>query len=130
MRTLTSARPWLLALALAAPLAAVAAPSESVQRDVDYLLAYIGDSGCQFNRNGSWVDARAAQAHVRMKYDQLAASDQIATARDFIDKAASFSSFSGTPYQVRCANEAPVASGLWLSQALAKRQAATAASAR
>jgi hypothetical protein len=119
-----------MALALAAPLSAGAAPSEGVRRDVEYLLAYIGDSGCQFNRNGSWVDARAAQAHVRMKYDQLAAGDKIATARDFIDKAASVSSLSGTPYQVRCANAAPVTSGAWLSDALAKRQAATAASAR
>ena len=101
MRTFKTAAPLLLALALAAPLVARAAPSPAVQQDVKHLLEYIEQSGCSFYRNGSWSDAKAAQGHVRMKYDYLSAQGRIVTAKDFIEKAASESSLSGSPYQMR-----------------------------
>lgn len=126
MINITIARPLVLALALAAPFsaprAARAAPAENVQQDVNHLLAFIEKSGCSFYRNGSWSDSKAAQAHVRMKYDHLASRDQIANAKEFIEKAASESSFSGTPYQVRCGFNPPVTSRAWLNEELARYQ--------
>ncbi len=107
-------------MALAAPLVAGAAPSPSVQQEVDYLLAYVETSGCEFYRNGSWSDAKAAQGHIRTKYDYLARRDKIGTAQDFIANAASESSLSGIPYQVRCGVKPPVLSRVWLSEALAR----------
>ena len=122
MRTLHTARPWLLALALAAPMAAGAAPAAGVQQDVDHLLAFIETSNCSFYRNGTRSDAKAALAHVRMKYDYLAGRDKVASAKDFIELAASQSSLSGKPYQVMCPGSAQVPSRAWLSEELARWQ--------
>ena len=106
-----------------APLAR-AAPPAIVQQEVDHLLRYVGDSGCAFKRNGVWNDARAAAAHAREKYDFLVTLGRIDTTRDFIDKAASSSSMTGLPYEVRCGGSAPVSSGLWLGEELARYRAA------
>ena len=118
-----SGKRTLLALALAAPLFAHADPSPTVLQEVKHLLGFIEQSGCEFNRNGSWSDARAAVAHVKMKFDYLLQKDKIASAADFIDKAASESSLTGTPYQVKCGKAAAVLSRAWLSQELARYQA-------
>lgn len=124
MRTLsTAAKRTALALALASPLFAHAAPSPSVLQEVQYLLGFIEQSGCDFNRNGSWADAKAAAGHVKMKFEYLLRQDKIASAADFIEKAASESSFSGTPYQVKCGKAAAILSRAWLSDELKKYQA-------
>jgi len=115
-----TARPLLLALALAAPLLARAETPTAVREDVRYLLGFIEKSGCSFYRNGSWSDAKAAEAHVRMKYDYLADRSEINTVKDFIEKAASVSSFTGSPYQVKCPGSAPMLSRAWLGEELAR----------
>ena len=122
MRNFKTARPVLLALSLsfAAPVLALAQPPAGVKEDVGYLLGFIAKSGCSFYRNGSWSDSKAAEAHVRMKFDYLSDRNEINTAKDFIDKAASVSSFSGSPYQVKCPGSAPVLSRTWLSEELAR----------
>ena len=122
MRTYKTVKPLLVALSLsfAAPVLALAETPANVREDVRYLLGFIEKSGCSFYRNGSWSDARAAEAHVRMKYDYLSDRNEIGTVRDFIEKAASVSSFSGSPYQVRCPGNAPVLSGTWLGEELAR----------
>jgi len=125
MDNLKTAKTLLLALALAAPLAARAAPPPNVQQDVKHLLEFIDHSGCSFFRNGSWSDAKTAEGHVHMKYDYLALQGRIVTAQDFIEKAASQSSLSGAPYQIRCGSNAPVLSRVWLSEELARYQAGT-----
>ena len=121
MRTLKAAIPLLLALA--APLAALAAPAPAVQEEIKYLLSYIEKSGCEFYRNGSWSDAKTAQGHIQTKYNFLVGRDHVATVSDFIDKAASESSMTGTPYQVRCGRNPPVLSRVWLGEELARHQA-------
>ena len=121
MRTLKAAIPLLLALAT--PLAARAAPSPAVQEEIKYLLTYIENSGCEFYRNGSWSDAKTAQGHIQTKYNFLVGRDHVATVSDFIDKAASESSMTGTPYQVRCGRNPPVLSRVWLGEELARHQA-------
>lgn len=123
MRTSKTAIPVLLALALAAPLMAGASPSPGVQQEVKYLLGYVENSGCEFYRNGSWSDAKTAQGHIQTKYNFLVGRDHVATVSDFIDKAASESSMTGTPYQVRCGQKPPVLSRAWLGEELARHQA-------
>jgi Family of unknown function (DUF5329) len=116
-----TARPaLLLILCMLVPPATRAAPPPSAQVEIDYLLAHVGASGCEFYRNGSWYDAARAQAHLRAKYDYLAARNLVRSAEDFIDKAATKSSLSGQPYQIRCAGYAAVASSQWLRDALAR----------
>jgi hypothetical protein len=88
--------------------------------EINYLLGLIEKSGCEFFRNGTWYDAQQAQAHLRAKYDALAAHNQIKTAEDFIEKAASNSSMSGRPYQIKCGGGAAISTGQWFSAALAQ----------
>jgi hypothetical protein len=103
--------------------AAGAAPPAMVQQEVNYLLGYIGNSGCEFNRNSTWNDAKAAEAHAREKYDYLAALGWIGTTRDFIDKVASASSLSGQAYAIRCGDGPVMPSGRWLNEELARYRA-------
>ena len=118
----TAVKQTALALALAFPLFAHADPSPTVLQEVKYLLSFIEQSGCEFNRNGSWASAKAAQAHVQSKLDYLLRQDKIVTALDFIDKAASESSMTGTPYQVKCGKAAAILSRTWLTDELKKYQ--------
>ena len=112
-----------LILALALLPASHAAPPASAQEEIHYLLQFVKTSGCAFYRNGSWYDSAKAEGHLRDKYIMLAARDQIQTAEDFIDKAATQSSLSGRPYAVRCAGVEAVPSRQWLSDALARYRA-------
>jgi hypothetical protein len=61
-----------------------------------------------------------AQAHLRDKYKYLTARNLINTTEDFIDKAATESSISGQPYEVRCKGGATVRSNQWLRDELAR----------
>ena len=100
--------------------AAYAAPPATAAIEISYLLGLIEQSGCEFFRNGTWYDAQRAQAHLRAKYDMLTATDQIKSAEDFIEKAASNSSMSGQPYQIRCGGGAAMTTRQWFSAALAR----------
>jgi hypothetical protein len=100
-----------------------AEPSATVQLEVGFLLGYIEASGCEFYRNGTWHDAKEAQAHVRSKYKYLVATNQIHATEDFIEKAATKSTLSGQPYEVRCHGGPMQASDQWLRDALARRRA-------
>ena len=91
-----------------------------MQEEVNFLLAYIEHSGCEFYRNGTWHDAKAAQAHLRDKYKFLVARNQIKTAEGFIEKAATESSFSGRPYAARCNGGVSESSSQWLRRELTR----------
>lgn len=76
------------------------------------------NSGCQFNRNGSWHAANEAEEHLRRKYSYLLRKDLITSAESFVELAASRSSISGKPYLVRCGKAAPVQSQAWFLEQL------------
>ncbi len=88
--------------------------------EIEYLLNYAETSGCDFYRNGTWYDAKRGRAHLKSKYDWLAARNMIDGADDFIARAGSKSSISGRQYQVRCEGGAPQPSGPWLTDALTR----------
>lgn len=83
-------------------------------REVSFLLGYVAGSACMFYRNGSWYDSVQALAHLREKYDWLAARREIASAEDFIDKVATRSRLTGEAYAVRCPDGVIVATAPWL----------------
>ena len=112
-----------LALGLAIAPVARAEPPAIMQQEINYLIRHIGNSGCAFKRNGTWNDSKTAEAHVRGKYEYLATAGRIDTTKDFIDKAATESSLSGQPYEIRCRGDLPMASSLWLSNELARYRA-------
>jgi Family of unknown function (DUF5329) len=99
---------------------AQSAPPVIAQTEINYLLGFIERSGCMFYRNGSWYDAGQAQAHLRSKYDALAAMGRIVTAEDFIEHAATKSSLSGEAYAIRCNSAPAVTTNQWLRDALAR----------
>jgi len=102
----------------------LAQPVSNAQTEINYLLDFVEISGCEFYRNGSWYDSVRAQDHLRKKYDYLAARDRIVTAEDFIEKAASESSFTGIPYEIRCGGGCTtVATSAWLLAVLGRYRA-------
>jgi len=117
-------RRWVIGLIVAfgalAASAASAEPTPAVRAEVNFLLGYVEGSGCDFDRNGSWYTSPEAQQHLRDKFNYLVARDLIHSTEDFIDRAASESSFSGRAYRVRCKGGLPVTSKQWLSEELAR----------
>jgi hypothetical protein len=107
----------------AAPLAA------PVRAEVDTLLDALQNSGCRFNRNGTWYDGRKAKEHLLEKLDYLERRGTVASTERFIDLAASTSSMSGKPYLVQCGAAAAVESRAWLTSTLQSIRAGGAASA-
>ena len=112
MRTLA------LGVLLAATASAHAALSPVAEREITHLLTRMAQSGCEFNRNGSWHGAAEASAHLQKKYDYLRNKNLLSSAEDFIAGAATQSSLSGQAYQVRCAGGAAVDSSVWFRQML------------
>ena len=89
-------------------------PSPAARTEIEHLLAFVAKSGCQFNRNNTWYVSREASAHLAKKERHLEEHGQIASAEDFIVKAATKSSVTGKPYTVRCGSEPAIASDEWL----------------
>src|SRR5947207_2016635 len=92
MKIRTAGRAALAALAfstsLFGSLPAVAEVPAGTKAEIDHLIAFVGDSGCEFYRNGSWYDGKKGQSHISDKYNWLLGRDMIQTTGDFIDKAA------------------------------------------
>ena len=99
----------------------------------DYLADYLrrllaaglepAGAGRAFIRNGSEYPAAEARAHLQKKLDYRERKDLVASSEDFIERAATQSSLSGKPYQVRCATQTRNSAD-WLNQELRRlRQA-------
>ena len=96
------------------------APSTAARTEIEHLLAFVAKSGCQFNRNNTWYPAPEASAHLAKKERYLEEHGQIASAEDFVAKAATKSSMTGRPYSVRCGSEPAIASDEWLMAELVR----------
>ena len=94
------------------------APSATVQKEVEQLFAALKQSQCEFQRNGTWYDAAKASEHLQQKYQYLLNKKLVPSTEAFIERAATESSMSGKPYQVRCGQNAPVNSRQWFEQQL------------
>ncbi|HIV70099.1 MAG TPA: DUF5329 domain-containing protein [Candidatus Aquabacterium excrementipullorum] len=97
-----------------------AEPSEATRREVAHLFRHLEQSGCQFQRNGTWYDAHQAVGHLQQKYDYLLKKGLAPTTEAFIERAGSQSSMSGKAYEVRCGQSVPVHSADWLRIELAR----------
>lgn len=89
-----------------------------MQQEVEHLFTHLEISGCQFNRNGSWYSASEAAAHIRKKYEYLLNRNLLKTTESFIEKAATKSSMSGKPYEVKCEGQPVVLNSVWFSKEL------------
>lgn len=98
-------RYWILSLAFVLPLlavehaAAAAAPAGETQK-IEALIQDVRElKDATFIRNGSSYSSESAATFLRRKWQ--ANQSAVKTARDFIDKVASFSGTSGKPYLIR-----------------------------
>ena len=115
----------LLALLMNAPPLYAEPLSPAARGEIEVLLSRLAASDCQFKRNGRWHTAVEAQVHLRRKLDYLVDKGAVASAEQFIERAASQSSMSGQAYQVKCGSQAPAASGAWLRAELQRLRAGT-----
>jgi hypothetical protein len=97
-----------------------ATPPTLAQTEITYLLGFVERSKCQFYRNGSWYDSKKAEEHLREKYNLLAASNQIDSTEDFIEKIAAASSLTRQSYRVRCADQITLTTEQWLRSELTR----------
>ncbi len=114
----------LFLLGLWAPQAAASTLPVESRYEINHILTMLKTSDCQFNRNGIWYNADAAQSHLRRKLDYLVDRGAVASTEQFIERAATKSSFSGKSYLVKCGNDAPMQSSIWLSSLLHEVRAA------
>lgn len=120
-----------IALMLLSGACAAQDPPPAAQQEIGHLLGYLKASGCQFGRNGSWYTPQEAIDHLDEKYQYLLRHDMVNSAEDFIEYAATKSSWSGKPYLVKCGAAEPLETSGWFRAELQKyRKSATAASAR
>jgi hypothetical protein len=125
--TLRVLMPALLAACLFASHAVAAALPPAARAEIDSLLSRLAASDCQFMRNGDWHTAAEARAHLQRKLDYLADRGAVASAEQFIDRAATKSSVSGSVYLVKCGGQPAVPSGWWLHAQLRALRTAPAA---
>ncbi|GAB3366037.1 YfeK family protein [Lysobacter rhizosphaerae] len=123
-------RSFALLAGLLLSLPAFSAPPPTAAREIDQLIAALGGSGCDFQRNGSWYPAAKAEEHLRRKYEWLREHDKVATAEQFIERAGTQSSMSGRAYSVRCPGKPVVDSAAWLRARLLEMRKANPSPAR
>jgi Family of unknown function (DUF5329) len=99
---------------------AQAAESATTKAEIAHLFTVLETSNCQFNRNGSWHDAKEASAHLSTKYKYLQNLHLVPSAEKFIERAATESSFSNRAYQIKCADNVVQPSAPWFTAALLK----------
>jgi hypothetical protein len=102
------------------------APALSEREKIERLLAYVAQSPAIFVRNGTDYSGAQAADHLRTKWNR--AGSRIATAREFIDQAATSSSATGKPYQIRIESGEVIVSRQWLLEALTRIEARTTTS--
>jgi hypothetical protein len=96
-------------------LAAVAPPAEKAK--IEALIHHVETlKDAKFVRNGKEYDAVSAAKFLREKWE--ANDKEIKTAKDFVAKAASFSSTSGKPYLIRFKDGREVKCGDYLGSQL------------
>ena len=84
--------------------------------EINHLLDFVENSGCDFIRNGAAHDAHEARSHIERKYHYV--KSRVSSTEDFIKYAATQSSLSGERYMVDCGGKIESSSD-WLSRELA-----------
>jgi uncharacterized protein YjhX (UPF0386 family) len=112
----------LLAVAFSGLVQAQAGPDE--KQKIELLIKQVAQSGeIKFVRNGSVYSAGTAAMFLRLKWHANDAA--VKTARDFINKVASFSGTSGQPYLIRMQDGTEMKSRDFLLAALQKIEIST-----
>lgn len=87
-----------------------------VQNEIDHLLAFVENTGCQIERNGKLHAGPDGVEHIRKKYNYF--KDEIDSAEKFIELSATKSTMSGKYYLVLCEGGQKITTRDWLLQEL------------
>ena len=110
-RSLLSALAFLL-------ISAKSAYATDMQSEIKHLLAYIADTSCLYERNGTTHTGPDAVLHINKKYAHF--KDDIDSTERFIELSATKSTISGQYYYIVCQGKPKIKSQLWLLQELQK----------
>ena len=86
--------------------------------EVEHLLAFVKNSGCIINRNGTDHPADKGISHIETKYDYF--RDDISSTEEFIELSATKSTMSGDYYMVKCPGKETIKTQDWLLTELKK----------
>ena len=89
----------------------------TAKKEIAHLFSHLENSGCSFQRNGTWHTAKEAVSHLNQKYQYLLQKNLLSSTEDFITRAASKSSMSGKTYLVKC-GDVTTPSAEWFLQEL------------
>jgi hypothetical protein len=118
-RNLLVMRIFLLVIVLVLSSTSYAADGKAMmEQEIQHLFDHLKNSDCEFNRNGKWYDAEKAVKHIDRKYQYLIIKGLVNSTEQFIERAASESSMSGKPYEVKCGESEPVKSSVWFNREL------------
>jgi len=87
-----------------------------MQKEIMYLLDFVANTACKYERNGTLYGGIEAQAHIKNKYYYFI--EKISSAEDFIKYSATRSTLSGEKYKIFCEDMPVQYSGEWLLEAL------------
>ncbi|MBV1916253.1 MAG: DUF5329 domain-containing protein [Pseudomonadales bacterium] len=117
-------RAWIAVLVLlfcGGVTASGAASDKVADAEINYLIQAVGNSGCTFLRNGTEHSPKDAENHMRLKYKN--GKRWIDSAEQFIERLATKSSWTGTPYYLLCKGKEPQLSSIWMTDQLAAYRA-------
>ena len=80
---------------------------------INKLISAVGESNCQFYRNGKTYTPEESVVHIRKKYNYY--EDDIDSIDKFIELSASKSMISGKPYKILCADAEAELSSSWMA---------------
>lgn len=128
-RSRRSTGAWLLWALLTGAAAQAAPAAPAIEAEIEALLARLESSRCEFNRNGGWYNGADARTHLHGKLEAIARRTTLRSTEQFIELAATVSSSSGRPYEVKCGAGPSVPSAQWLTRELALLRGAGARAA-
>ena len=120
MKNLITLKNLFLSSLLISNIAVADVPANQVI-EVNHLLAFIKESGCIINRNGTDHPAVKGISHIEKKYDYF--RDDITSTEEFIEYSATKSTMSGDFYMVSCPGKETIRTQDWLMTELKRFRA-------
>jgi len=90
--------------------------ASDMQSEINYLIAFLENSECQYERNGKIHTGKDTLNHVKKKYKYF--KNKIDSTEKFIEYSATKSTLSGKYYMVLCKDSPKVKTQDWLLQEL------------
>ena len=97
------------------------ASNKVADTEINYLIQAVGNSGCDFLRNGTEHSPKDAESHMRLKYKN--GKRWAGSAEQFIERLATKSSWTGKPYYLLCKGKQPQLSSTWMTDQLSAYRA-------